>query len=112
MSILTLGNNDTVILLLIPGTLAALAGLLFLTEALDRRSSDVMVRMAVRSTRSTPEATERLVAAELAHRLEVAGLGRRPIEAVAAEAAVPTAVAKAVLAAEDTGEFEPVAPVA
>ena len=101
-----------VILLLVPGTLAALAGLLFLTEALERRSSDVMVRMALRSSRSTPEATEQLVAGELSHRLQAAGLGRRPLEAVAAEAAVSTDVAKAVLAAEDTGEFEPVASAA
>lgn len=109
---LTEGNNLLVILLLIPGTLLSLAGLLFLTEALERRSSTVLVRMALRSTRSTPEATEQLVAAELSHRLQAAGLGRRPLEDVAAEAAVPTDVAKAVLAAEDTGEFEPVASVA
>ena len=101
-----------VILLLIPATLVALAGLLFLTEALERRSSDVMVRMALRSSRNTPEATEQLVAAELSRRLRAAGLGRRPLENVAAETAVPTDVAKAVLAAEDTGEFEPVAPAA
>jgi len=97
-----------VILLLIPLTLACLAGLLFLTEALERRSSDVMVRMALRSSRSSPEATERLVTAELSRRLHAAGLGRRPLAAVAIEAAVPTEVAKAVLVAEDTGEFEPV----
>lgn len=100
------------ILLLIPVTLASLAGLLFLTEALERRSSDVMLRMALRSSRSSPEATERLVTAEMSRRLQAAGLGRRPLAAVAAEAAVPTDVARAVLAAEDTGEFEPVAPAA
>ena len=99
-----------VILLLIPLTLACLAALLLLTEALERRSSDVMVRLALRSVRSSPEATERLVTEELSRRLHAAGLGRRSLAAVAVEAAVPTAVAKAVLAAEDTGEFEPVQP--
>ena len=98
------------ILLLIPLTLACLAGLLLLTEALERRSSDVMVRLALRSVRSTPEETERIVTQEAARRLHLAGLGRRPLAAVAVEAAVPTAVAKAVLVAEDTGEFEPVQP--
>lgn len=96
------------ILLLIPLTLASLAGLLFFTEMLERRSSVAMVRMALRSPKSTPEATETLVAAELARRLEAAGLGQRPIAEVAEEADVPTEVAKAVLAEEDTGEFEPV----
>ncbi|MDQ3385704.1 MAG: hypothetical protein M3503_06820, partial [Actinomycetota bacterium] len=97
MNILTEGNSVPVVLLLIPGTLASLAGLLFLTEALERRSSDVVVRMALRSSRNTPEATERLVAAELSHRLQVAGLGRRPLETVAMEAAMSPDVAMAVL---------------
>ena len=96
------------ILLLIPLTLASLTGLLFLTEALERRSSDVMLRLAVRSSRSTPEATELLATAELSRRLHAAGLGRRPLAAVAVEAAVSTEVAKAVLVADETGEFEPV----
>lgn len=102
------GNSDIVILLLIPLTLAALAGLLFFTEALERRSSNAMVRMSLRSPKSTPEATESLVAAELAGRLEAAGLGRRPIAEVAEVAHVAPEVAKAVLANEDTGEFDPV----
>lgn len=96
------------ILLLIPLTLASLAGLLFFTEMLERRSSVAMVRMALRSPKSTPEATETLVAAELARRLEAAGLGRRPIADVAEDADVSPALAKAVLAQEDTGEFDPV----
>jgi hypothetical protein len=66
------------ILLVIPVALVSLAGLLFLTESLERRSSDVMLRMAMRSSRTSPEATERLFATELAHRLELAGLARRP----------------------------------
>lgn len=65
------------ILLIIPVALTALAALLFVTEALERRSSDAFVRMALRSRR-TPEATEVVVAAELARRLEAAGLGHRP----------------------------------
>jgi hypothetical protein len=101
-----------VILLLIPLTLASLTGLLFLTEALERRSSDVMLRLAVRSSRSTPEATELLVTAELSRRLHAAGLGRRPLAAVAVEAEVSTEVAKAVLVADETGEFEPVSTAA
>ena len=96
------------ILLLIPLTLASLAGLLFFTEMLERRSSVAMVRMSLRSPKSTPEATETLVAAELARRLEAAGLGTRPLAEVAQEAEVSTEVAKAVLAEEDTGEFDPV----
>lgn len=96
------------ILLLIPLTLASLAGLLFLTEMLERRSSVAMVRMALRSPKGTPEVTETLVAAELARRLETAGLGTRPLAEVAQEADVSTEVAKAVLAQEDTGEFDPV----
>lgn len=97
-----------VILLLIPLTLASLAGLLLLTDALERRSFDVLVRMSLRSSKSTPEATEQLVTVELARRLHAAGLGRRPLAAVAMEAAVSTEVAKAVLVTEDTGEFDPV----
>jgi hypothetical protein len=66
------------ILLLIPVALVSLAGLLFLSESLERRSSDAMLRMAMRSSRTSPEATELLFATELAHRLEMAGLSRRP----------------------------------
>lgn len=98
------------ILLLIPLTLASLAALLFFTEALERRSSQAMIRMALRSATSTPEHTEALVTAELSRRLAAAGLGSRPLAEVAADAHVAPDVAKAVLAAEDTGEFEPVAP--
>ncbi len=94
------------ILLLIPATLASLAALLFFTEVLERRSSDVMVRLAIRSPRSTPEATESLVAAELARRLDAAGLGRRPVAEVAEAADIPEAVVHRVLAAaDDTGEI-------
>jgi hypothetical protein len=66
-------------LLLIPVVLAFLAGLLFLSESLEQRSSDAMLRMAMRSSRTTPEATELIFATELARRLELAGLGRRPV---------------------------------
>ena len=65
-------------LLLIPVVLVSLAGLLLLSESLERRSSDVMLRMAMRSSRTSPEATEVIFATELARRLEVAGLSRRP----------------------------------
>ena len=87
-------------LLLIPLTLASLSALLVLTEALERRSSAAMVRMAIRSSRRTPEDTETLVAAELGRRLLAAGLGNRPVEAVAKDAHVPAEVVEAVLAAE------------
>lgn len=104
-----------VILLLIPVTIAALAALLFFTEALERRSSDAMVRMAIRSNRSTPEALETLVSAELARRLEAAGLGKRPVVEVARDANVASEVVERVVAAaDDTGEIPgvelPVAP--
>lgn len=98
------------ILLLIPLTLISLAALLFFTEALERRSSRAMIQMALRSATSTPEHIEALVAAELSRRLAAAGLGSRPLAEVAAEAHVTPDAAKAVLAEEDTGEFEPVAP--
>lgn len=87
-------------LLLIPLTLASLSALLVLTEALERRSSAAMVRMAIRSPRRTPEDTETLVANELGRRLQAAGLGHRPVAAVAKDAHVPTEVVEAVLAAE------------
>lgn len=94
------------LLLLIPVTIASLAGLLFFTEALERRSSDVLLRLAIRSARSSPEATETLVAAELARRLDAAGLGQRPVHEVAASAHVSPAVVERVLAAaEDTGQI-------
>ena len=69
------------VLLLIPLTLASLAGLLVMTEALERRSSEAMVRMAIRSQRRDLEAVESLVAVELGRRLDAAGLGRRPARA-------------------------------
>jgi type IV pilus biogenesis protein CpaD/CtpE len=96
-----------VILLLIPMTLASLAALLFLTDALERRSSDVLVRMAIKSPRSSFEATETLVAGELARRLEAAGLGQRPVAEVARDAHVAPAVVERVIAAaqDDTGEI-------
>lgn len=65
------------LLLLIPLSLASLAGLLFLTEALERRSSSALVRMAIRSPRSSPEAAERIVSAELSRRLRAAGYADR-----------------------------------
>lgn len=64
------------ILLLIPVVLGSLAGLLFLSESLERRSSDAMLRMVMRSPRTSLEATEMIFATELAHRIELAGLGR------------------------------------
>lgn len=67
------------ILLLIPVVLLSLAGLLFLSESLERRSSDALLRMAMRSPRASLEATEMIFATELAHRLELAGLGRRRV---------------------------------
>lgn len=73
------------LLLLIPVTIAALIAVLVFTEALDRRSGDVFVRLAVRSGRATPEAIEILVATEVSRRLHAAGLGNRP----AHQAAVP-----------------------
>ncbi len=86
-------------LLLIPLTLASMSALLILTETLERRSSAALVRMAIRSPRRTPEDTEMLVAAELGRRLQAAGLGRRPVAAVAHDAHVPTQVVEAVMAA-------------
>jgi hypothetical protein len=67
-----------VVLLFIPLVLVALASLLFMTEVLERRSADVVVSMAIRSPWSSPEVTERLVTAEMARRLEAAGLAERP----------------------------------
>lgn len=93
------------VLLLIPLTLASLVALLFLTESLERRSSDALLRMAIRS-RSTPEATETLVANELARRLEAAGLGHRPVIDVAQDAHVaPAVVERVIAAADDTGDI-------
>ena len=78
------------ILLLIPVTLVALVGLLALTEVLDRRSSEAMVRMALRSRRATPEATETIVTAELSRRLRAAGVASRPSVPVTPEATPAT----------------------
>ena len=88
------------ILLLIPLTLVSLSALLVLTETLERRSSTAMVRMAIRSSRSTLEDTETLVALELGRRLHAAGLGQRPVAAVARDAHVPAVVIEKVLAAD------------
>ena len=88
------------VLLLIPLTLASLSALLVLTETLERRSSTAMVRMAIRSSRCSPEDTETLVALELGRRLHAAGLGHRPVAAVARDAHVPAVVVEKVLAAD------------
>ena len=66
-------------LLLVPLVLVSLAGLLFLSESLERWSSNAMLRMTMRSPQASLEATEMIFATELARRLEVAGLGRRRI---------------------------------
>ncbi len=93
-------GEGVLVLLLIPLTLASLSALLFLTETLERRSSAAMVRMSIRSPRSSFEDTETLVANELGRRLQAAGLGHRPVAAVARDASVPTEVVERVLAAE------------
>lgn len=68
---------EAVLLLLIPLTLVGLTGLLFLTELLDRRSSNALMRMAVRSPRSSPEVAEQVVSLESARRLRAAGMADR-----------------------------------
>ncbi|HUF33312.1 MAG TPA: hypothetical protein VMN58_08925 [Acidimicrobiales bacterium] len=61
--------------LLVPGTLALILALLVVADALERRSSLSLVRSSLRSPVSC-ELTEAIIAANLAPRLEAAGLGR------------------------------------
>ena len=63
------------LLLLVPLALAAIGGLLALASHLEQRRTKVLVRLTVRSN-ATPEATEALIASELAPVLEAQGLSR------------------------------------
>jgi hypothetical protein len=65
-----------VILLLLPLSLATLAGLLALASHLEGRRVRVMVKMSVRSKTVSPELVEALVAAELAPVLAAHGVRR------------------------------------
>lgn len=64
-------------LLLLPLSLATLAGVLALASSLEGRRVRVLVRMSVRSKTSTPELVEALVAAELAPLLAAHGITPR-----------------------------------
>lgn len=91
-----------VILLLIPMTLASLAALLVLSESLERRSTGSMARMSMRSERRSLEADKSIVARELGRRLDAAGLGRRPVGAVAVAAFEATRARDAMAATRST----------
>ena len=75
--------NSPVAMLLVPAGLLALVALLWLAEALERRTPTFFVRFALRS-RASDEVTERVVAAELAPLLRVNGLDTPAPEAVRA----------------------------
>jgi hypothetical protein len=64
------------LLLLVPGALLVLAGLLALAANLEQRRARVLVRLTMRSDAS-PETAERIVAAELAPLLAAEGLTDR-----------------------------------
>lgn len=64
------------ILLLVPAALLAIAGLLMLASHLEQRRARVLVRLTVRS-KASPEATEAIIAAELAPLLAAKGLTDR-----------------------------------
>jgi hypothetical protein len=64
------------ILLLVPTALLVIAGLLMLASHLEQRRARILVRLTVRSNAS-PEATEALIAAELAPVLAAQGLTDR-----------------------------------
>jgi hypothetical protein len=64
------------IMLLVPGALLMVAGLLMLASHLEQRRARVLVRLTVRSNAS-PEAAEALIAAELAPVLAASGLTDR-----------------------------------
>lgn len=64
------------LLLLVPLALLVVAGLLALASHLEQQRTQVLVRLTIRSNAS-PEATEALIAAELAPLLEAEGLASR-----------------------------------
>jgi hypothetical protein len=64
------------LLLLVPLALAMVAGVLALASHLEQQRTQVLVRLTVRGNAS-PEATEALIAAELAPVLEAEGLATR-----------------------------------
>lgn len=65
--------------LLVPGTIGLILALLVVADGLERRSSVFLVRSSLRSPISC-ELTEAIIAANLAPRLEAAGLGRDEYE--------------------------------
>jgi hypothetical protein len=68
-----------ILVLLVPATLTLLALVLVVADGLERRSSVFLVRSSLRSPVSY-ELTEAIIAANLAPRLEAAGLGRDHLE--------------------------------
>ena len=63
-------------LLLVPAALLVVVGLLALATALEQKRTRVLVRLTVRG-KSSPEAAEKLIAAELAPVLAAQGLDHR-----------------------------------
>ena len=62
--------------LIVPVAFSSLVGLLMLATHLEDRRARVLVRMTLRARDTSPEATEALVAAELAPLLASHGMGR------------------------------------
>jgi hypothetical protein len=71
-----MGTPSDVMLLAVPTALFAIAGLLFLASHLEQRRTSVLVRLAVRTKRTTPEIAEAVIASELAPLLARSGLLR------------------------------------
>lgn len=89
--------------LLVPATIGLILALLVVADGLERRSSVFLVRSSLRSPVSC-ELTEAIIAANLAPRLEAAGLARDDYEDeaadVTAEEAEPASTSGALQIAE------------
>lgn len=71
-----MGTQAVVMLMAVPLALMTMAGLLFLASHLERQRMSALVRMTVRSRRTSPETAEAVIASELAPLLRRNGLLR------------------------------------